>query len=900
MWRQVVESHRTSHFASVGVAQGTTRFGELLRRYRLAAGLTQSELAQRAGLSLRGVNALETGERQAPRQRTIALLADALTLAPEDRAALMAARRPRTASEPILLLLPASPPRRDNLPAQLTPVIGRERELAELAALVRGRQARLITLTGPGGVGKTTLALQAARALLDATTNGARLFPDGVWYVRLAPLADPALVIPTIAQTLGLSESGAAPLADTLRASLRERSLLLLLDNFEHLAPAAPQVAELLEWSVGLSLLITSRTALRLRAEHRYPVSLLAVPPMGPNEAQSAAQLDEYAATALFLQRARAAQPDYAVGDAAAQAVAAICARLDGLPLAIELAAAWATTLPPTALLTRLERQLPMLTGGPIDLPERQRTMRATIAWSYGLLAEAERRLFRRLAVFTDGGALAAVEAVCLEPVGASPLDLGALEGLSALVDHSLIALREEEGEPRASMLHVMREFALEQLEASGEAEALRHAHARYFRDLAERIEPELRGSRVHHWLRILRRELGNMRAALDWARASGEIEMGLRLATALWRFWFQGGQLSEGQQWIESLLSLADSQQTSLPAWLRARALADLGMLLATQRRFAPAVAALEAGIALGRAADDWLALSVGLQFTGAILRVTGRTEQAAACFEEVLAIGRAHGDALSTYTPLASLAQIALDRGDPATAMARFSEAMAISRAAGHLDHVGATLLRVGELALKQNDARRAAAVLREAIQTLLTAGTLWALANALELLAAAYAWMGQEERAARLFGAVATSRTTIEAPYTPAEQPGIEALVAPARAALSDEAGAGAFAAGRALTLEEACAEALAEQPPAPAQRIASGSAQPQQVSLGAERLTRRELEVLRLLAQGWSDARIAEQLIISPRTVNHHVTAIYGKLGVSSRAAATRAALERGLL
>jgi predicted ATPase/DNA-binding CsgD family transcriptional regulator/DNA-binding XRE family transcriptional regulator len=893
-----MESHRTYGAARVGAARSATRFGALLRRYRLEAGLTQRELAQRAGLGMRGINALETGERQTPRQRTIALVADALALAPADRAALVLAARPRPqVSARALQVLPFPTSRLDNLPAQSTPLLGRERELAELTTLLRGRQARLITLTGPGGVGKTSLALQAARELRDGKPDDANLFPGGVWYVRLAPLTDPALIIPTIAETLGLSETGASPLADALRVYVRELSLLLLLDNFEQLTEAAPQVAELLEWSAGLSLLVTSRAALRLRAEHRYPVALLAVPPMAPTCPQTIAQLDEYAATALFVQRARAAQPSFPVTDATAPQITAICARLEGLPLAIELAAAHATLLPPAALLARLDRQLPTLTGGAVDLPERQQTMRATIAWSYGLLEDEPQRLFRRLAVFVDSAALAAVEAVCLEPAGAPPLRLGGLEGLSGLVDRSLVALREPEGEPRVRMLHVMREFALEQLHASDEAPALRRAHAQYFLDLAERIEPELRGSLVPHWLRTVERELGNMRAALDWALASGEVEVGLRLATALWRFWFQGGHLSEGQRWIEALLALADATEASLPAWLRARALADLGMLLATQRRFGPAAAALEAGVALGRAANDWLALSIGLQFSGAILRITGHTEQAAACFEEVVAIGRARGDALSIYTPLASLAQIALDHGDLATASARFSEAIAVSRAAGHLDHVGAALQRLGELALMQNDARRAAALLREAIQAILSAGILWALANALELLAAAYARMGQEERAARLFGAVTTSRTIIKAPYTPAEQPGIEALVAPARAAMSAGAWTAAFAAGQSLSLEEACAEALVA--PAP-EAAASSREQAHGVSLGAERLTRRELEVLRLLAQGWTDARIADELVLSTRTVNHHVTAIYGKLAVSSRAAATRAALERGLL
>jgi predicted ATPase/DNA-binding CsgD family transcriptional regulator/DNA-binding XRE family transcriptional regulator len=909
--------HRTRRAQTSDAVSGEVSFGALLRRYRLAMGLTQRELAERAGVSLRGLNALELGHRKSAHQRTIALLANTLILAPEDRAVFEAAGRlqrraggrslvllPPTTT-PALNVVPQIPPpyaRPHNLPFQSTPLLGRERELAEVTALLRQRERRLLTLTGPGGIGKTRLAIEAAWTLLD-------VFTDGVWLVRLAPLTDPALVIPSIAQALGFSETGAEPITDTLRAFLREKSLLVLLDNFEHVAAAAPRVGELLEQSAGLTLLATSRARLSLRAEHNYPIMPLAVPPAPSGRPLSTEQLAQYAATTLFIERAQAAHPGFRVTEATTPLIADICARLDGLPLAIELAASHMRALPAAALLKRLERRLPLPAGEPVDLPARQQTLRQSIAWSEDLLETEERRLFHRLAVFVGGATLAAVEVVCLAPAGATALRLDALQGLGRLVDQSLVQASEEDGEARFDLLHVIREYALEQLErleaveASGErpeAEALRRAHAHYFRDLAERIEPELRGPNVSAWLATVERELGNMRAALGWARACGEVELGLRLTTALWRFWFQGGHLSEGQQWLEALLARTNTEQTSLPAWLLARAHADLGMLLATQRRFGPAVVALEAGITLGRAADDWLALSVGLQFSGAILRATGHTERAEACFEEVLAIGRARGDALSTYTPLASLAQIALDRGDPAGATARFTEAMATSRAAGHLDHVGGILLRLSELALKQGNARRAAALLRDAIKTLLTAGTAWALTNALELLAAAYAQMGQEEQAARLFGAMATSRTLIEAPYTPAEQPDIEALVAPVRAALSEGSWATAFAAGESLSLDEAVAEALTADA-APSDEATPPNPSPSLAPYGAvERLTRREQEVLRLLAEGWSYSQIAERLVISPRTVNHHVSAIYDKLGVSSRVAALRAAQERRLL
>ncbi len=918
-----METRETLQPLRGGLASGAARFGSLLRTYRLAVGLTLQELAQRTGLSRRAISALELGYRKAPHTRTIERLANALGLDPETRAGFVAAGRgalillPR--AQPSIVPLdttlptaaldtPAKPPH--NLPLAPTPLLGRERELEELAALLQRKETRLITLTGPGGVGKTRLALEAAWALQRAED----IFPDGVWLAPLAPLTDPAVVVSTIAQALGLNESGGAPIADVLRGFLRDKSLLLLLDNFEQVAAAAPQIAELLESSAGLRALVTSRAPLRLRGEHVYPVALLPTPPSGHGRI-SAEQLDHYAATALFLQRARAVRPDFPVTNASAPLIADICARLDGLPLGIELAATWARLLSPASMLAQLEHRLPLLTAGAADLPTRQRTMRAAIAWSYDLLDAGSRSLFGRLAVFADGWTLDAAKVVCQTPSGAAALRLDTLTGLGELLDQSLIAQRVGEDWaaeiPRFEMLHVVREFALEQLEASGEAEAMRRAHARYMLAFAEEAEPELRGPDDIAWMKRVERELGNVRAALQWARATGETELGLRLATALWRFWTEAGYLSEGQQWIETLLALAPPETASIPTWLRARALTISGALLAALRQIGPALAALDAGLRLARVVDDWLAQVIGLLLIGLAADLQGKPRQAQACYEEALALARTNEDALAIFTALGGLGGLACaeQRWDEATA--RFTEALNVARAAGRRQYAAAFLVQLGEVALWQGQAPRAAVLLGEALAVAresnwATGWRPWDVIVALDLLAVACVQRGQQERGARLLGAATQMWETLRQPYAAMEQLRRETLVAPIRAAARAEPWAAAFAAGQRLTPQEIFAEALVD-----ASALAGGEGRSSAdedapvadrgaVRVGAEHLTRRELDVLRLLAEGLTDAQIARQLVVSPRTVNHHVASLYSKLEVTSRAAATRFALERSLL
>jgi len=749
-------------------------FADLLARHRRAAGLSQEALAERAGLSRAGISVLERGLRQSPHTDTVRLLADALGLAPTERDALSAARN-RAASS-VASLSSTIPP--NNLRVPPTPLIGREREVASVCELLRRDDVRLLTLHGPAGVGKTRLALQVAGDVL----NG---FPDGIFVAPLARLRDPELVLTAIAHALGLREQGDRPLRETLNDYLRDKRLLLLLDNFEHLITAAPLLAELLALRPPLHLLVTSRTVLRVRGEHALLVPPLALP--DATFPSSVATLAEVASVALFVQRAQAVSPDFHLSAGNAPAVATICQRLDGLPLAIELAAARSHLLPPQALLARLDRRLPLLEVGARDLPERQQTMRRTLQWSYDLLPTDVQALFRRLSVFVGGCTLEAVQEVC---GAAGELATTILDGLAHLVDTNLL-LREDaaDGELRLGMLETMREFGRDELVASGEAETTERAYAEYYLALAESVRPKLTGPEQGRWLESLEEEHDNLRAVLRWSRESSRDDVGLRVAVALGQFWYMTGYTSEGRGWLEELLprttgeprtrvtilhgasTLAFQQGDLHTAAVRAeeglqirRELGDphglvsdlngLGNIVREQADYPRAIALYEESLVLARELGDTRSVSVALNNLGTTARHQGDYRRATVLHQEGLALRRDIGDTWGIANALGNLACVLCQQGDLARAEELGQESLILRRGLGDSHGTAISLDALGAVARLGGDLGLALARHEESRELFRKLGDEWGIAVALQSLAKV-AWDGRDAgKAAELF--------------------------------------------------------------------------------------------------------------------------------------------------
>ncbi len=705
--------------------------------------------------------------------------------------------------------LPSLGHRPTNLPVQPTPLVGREREVGETVGLLRNPEVRLVTLTGPGGIGKTRLALQvAAEALKD--------YPDGAWFVDLASLVDPALVLPTVARVLGLMEAGGEPLADTLRRHLGDKRLLLVLDNFEQVVAAAPLVAGVLAVAPGLRALATSRVPLRLRGEREYPVPPLSLP--DPRRPPPVERLGQYAAARLFIERAVAVRPDFVVTNATAGTIATICHRLDGLPLAIELAAARIRLLGPQQLLARLERRLGVLTGGQRDLPHRQQTLRATIEWSYQLLDAGEQALFRRLAVFVGARSLEAVEAVC-NADGDLPLDV--LDGAESLVAKNLLRLEEGVGgEPRFVMLETIHEYARERLEQSAEAEAQRRAHAEYFLALAEGADPQLQGPEQVAWLAWLEAEYDNLRAVLGWALEREEAEMAARLGGELWRFWLVRGHLSEGRRWLGAALECSGPVAPAV----RAKAFNGAGSLAYQQGDYPAARALYVEFLALCRKLGDKRGVGAALGNLGIVAHEQGDYPAARALYEESLALARELGHKNMVANALNNLGNVSRDQEDYAVARARNEAGLALARELGDKGGIASFLTNLGSVAFYQGDYDAARALHEESLALLRELGDKRGIAECLEGLAALHGAQGQVAQAAKLWGAAEALRETLGVPLPPADRLASERHLAAARARLDPATFAAAWAEGRALLLEEVIADVLADVPqPVPAAEV-----------------------------------------------------------------------------
>ncbi|HYL82431.1 MAG TPA: tetratricopeptide repeat protein, partial [Candidatus Acidoferrum sp.] len=595
----------------------------------------------------------------------------------------------------------------NNLPAQPNELIGRDEAVEAVRQLLLRGPLRAVTLTGPGGTGKTRLGLQVAAGLTDE-------FPDGVYFVPLAVISDPRLLPSSIAAALGVREIPARPVLESLQEDIRGKRLLLLLDNFEQIVAAAPVVAALLAASPGLRVLDTSRVVLHLSGEHEYQVPPLPLPE--PRGFPDTGSLERSPAVALFVQRARAVRSEFMLTSGNAEAVARICARLDGLPLAIELAAARIKLLSPQALLDRLGGRLDLLRGGARDLPARHQTLRQAIAWSYDLLAEEEKAFFTRISVFTGGCTLEAVERVC-DADGGPGMD--PLDAVAALVDKSLLRRGEDPaGEPRFVMLEIIREYGLECLKAAGDWDAARRAHVSYFLRLAEQAEPELTGPRQPQWLDRLEREHDNLRAALTWAEELGECGIGLRLGAALWRFWIVRGHMREGHERLVRLLAMPGAGARIMA---RARALHGVGTIIHEISDYAEARPFLEESLSIWRELGNKEGTATALHSLGWLAFQVGDFERARSLSEEALLLNRELGEKRGAAVALFDLGIVALHKSEYPLALSLLEESMALRRAVGDRRGCAYVQVTLSWIEQERGSHERAVRILEEALAVL-----------------------------------------------------------------------------------------------------------------------------------------------------------------------------------
>jgi predicted ATPase/DNA-binding CsgD family transcriptional regulator len=849
------------------------------------------------------------------------------------------------------------------VPPTFTPLIGRDKEVAEICELLKHPEVRLLTLLGTGGIGKTRLSYQIAREMQP-------YFADGVCLVPMATVNEPDLVVPTIAQVLGIQEIGAQPILEQVKVVLRSRHFLLLLDNFEQVVTAAPLIEEILEVCPRLKVVVTSREVLHLQAEREFPVPPLGLPNL--NQLPEDEALTQYAAVALFVQRARASLPTFQLTRTNAHAVAEICVRLDGLPLAIELAAARIKVLPPQALLARLSQLFQVLTGGARTLPLRHQTLHNALQWSYDLLDGKDQRLFRRLSVFAGGWTLEAVEALEKTLNEDETSTLSVLDGVASLLDKSLLVQRAREGkEPRLIMLRTVREYALELLRESGESEPCQRAHALYFLTFVEEVELHLKRPQQTTWLEQLERERANLRAALAWLIEHEEAELALRFCGALWWFWYLRGYWSEGRRWLEGALGLAQAESSTAA---RAKALYGAGNLAYYQDDYAAGRLLLEESIEIYRKLENKRELASALGALGVLVHLQGdlvtarplleesemllrtlgskwelayllrklgqRTlqegnlAQAVAYAQEGLALAREQGDRSLIATALLTLGNIATVQGDLTQAVSRNREGLTMARELGDKSLIALALQNLGYLASLQGNLTRAVVRAREGLALARELGDKSSINHALHSLGYIASLQGDTKQAAAWFQeGLSLAQEIRDETQVGWHLIGLASIAAaegqPVRAArlygaaetrlnvnvsmndveLADytgkvesvrgKLGEKIFTAAWAEGRSMTPEQALAAPEKAPAP-VPHTSVSPPAAPTYPDGLTAREVEVLQLLAAGKTVAEIAERLVISPRTVTTHITTIYRKIQVSTRSAATRYAIEQKLV
>lgn len=898
-------------------------FGALLLRYRATAHLTQEQLAAQSGLSVDAIAALERGKRRTPREATIKLLADALELDVAARVEFLAAARPTSMTTATDAEEDGAGARQSTrrwpLPPEPTPLVDRTSELETILQRLTAEGVRLLTLVGPAGVGKTRLALVAAQ-LADDSEH----FPDGIVFADLSSVRDPNLVLTSLANVVGLIDVGGRPVLERLVDVFRDRKQLMVLDNVEQVLPAtAPILAELLSACPGLTILATSRVPLHLRLEQT-----LRVPPLPiPDSTQPYPSLNEFVAipsVTLFVQRAQAREVDFALSELQIPVVARLVTQLDGLPLALEMAAARTGTLSLPAIARRLGDRLRLLHWEAADAPERQRSLEAALGWSYDLLGEDERRLFRCLGVFAGRVSLDAIAAVDGAVVGENAEMAGrgnarqTLDGLLSLAEQSLILparpamsdWQEDEAEDENEnpelgfhMLETVRTYAADLLAAGGELDTARWAHAQYFLALAERAAPLLRGSDQRAWFLRLEREHDNLRAALRWLldqEDGAEREVGLRLAAALGFFWWRRGYHAEGRRWLAEALARAPEANPDV----RLRALVAAGPGFALQGVVESAQAVLQEALALAEQRQNASATAEALAYLGLRAVLTGELAEATGLLREALRHWEALGDPYGLGLTFYFLGHLAVATGDAADADAYYRDALRWLGTSGDAHLAGFVHCYLGATDGARGERLEAVANVQAGLRVGVALHDRWLLGVGAHAAALFGAWV-DPATGARLLGAADAMAQATGATLVWKQLPGRSdvaglrerlaregegELAAPYRAGHSLRFG---DAAALALTVLEDVARTLVQIEPG------SGTA-PEARHESKSLLSAREQEVLRLVAEGLSSKAIGQRLFLSPSTVNQHIKSIFNKLGADTRAQAVALAAQRGLL